>query len=116
MDLTIHHKHSFETTADTKILHALHQLGVTIMSAIDDLRAAVEASNTATAADLDALNVAMTAEFQRVTDALAAIPSQDPAIAAVTAQVQTMQASIHTGLSSAIDALNAEVPNVPPTP
>ena len=86
------------------------------MAAIDDLKAAVEASNAQTATDLDALNVALTAEMQRIAAALAAIPNQDPAIADATTMVQTAQATLHAGLSAAVDALNQELPDVPPAP
>jgi uncharacterized protein YqgV (UPF0045/DUF77 family) len=84
------------------------------MAAIDELKQAVADMNTGIADDLGALNTSMQAEFQRVMDALNT--SSDPAVTAVTDQIRAMQSSLHTGLMQAVDSLNAELPETPPTP
>lgn len=115
VDMLIHHVHSFDATTLHVLVAAIHNLKGPILSAIEDLKTAVEASNAQTATDLSALNVALSDEMRRITAALAALPNQDAAIIAVTEQVQTMQATLHAGLTAAVDSLNAELPDSQPT-
>src|SRR5216683_1209303 len=100
----------------TAILKAIQASEGRLMAARDDLKQAIDEMTAEIAKDLSALSMAMSAEFQRVTDALAAMDSTDPVVTAITAQVQAMQASLHQGLSQAVDSLNAELPNTPPGP
>jgi len=100
----------------TAILKAIQASEGRLMAARDDLKQAIDEMTAEIAKDLSALSMAMSAEFQRVTDALAAMDSTDPVVTAITAQVQAMQASLHQGLSQAVDSLNAELPDIPPGP
>lgn len=96
------------------LMAEIHSLKEALVAAIDDFNTAIQAFTTELASDLQKLSDATTAELARVTAALGT--STDPAVMTATASLQAATTTMKTGIQSAVDALNSELPAPPPTP
>lgn len=77
-----------------------------IMSAIDDLKTA----DAAETAELATVAQALTDEITRVNAALAALPTEDPAVAAVAADLQTHTTNLQTIATALAGVANPPAP------